>query len=477
MPQKTKNKLAASVYTDTDWEICELNESADNVVDGERILARVRGPMAVIDGKTLNNRWYPKACWENALLECKGRLEGGGLFGTVGHGVALDENTISSGQYSHKVTKLWIDEARGKVMGEILVLNTDAGRNVNVLMREGYKLAVSTRAYGDVKPGKGPGGSDLIDESNFYLQTVDFVVNPGYSEAYPQLVESQSTEQLKERAPMEEKLLESLTNEKVQITLNLNEALKENKSLLEENARLKAVAQAVNEHFGENAVKDMPMIAEGLRKWLQLEPFNRLGRQTNLFGNVNSSLKIQEALEHLHSVSKEYASLGSIEDLKKEKALCEKYAEFGSLEHVEQGYNLLKEYKQLGKTPKDIKESLEKSDKIVKVFRDVKRQMNAKKIAKQFNVNESAVLDMLKGAKAEAVIANLKKLTESKTIAQNLQAGATAPVTIPGTKKPGSESVTAKLFESIVPVGETDRQKANSAFFASLSRTRPGVKR
>ena len=142
----------------------QLFESTDKEPLPEGVIARVVGPMALLEGTSLNGRVYTPSLWEHGVAEARERLDEHGLFGTCGHKTPLNEATVAAGQISHKVVALWPNRKDGTLDGEIHILETDAGKNLNFMMRQGFPMAVSTRAYGEVLKGKGPRGTDLIDE-------------------------------------------------------------------------------------------------------------------------------------------------------------------------------------------------------------------------------------------------------------------------------------------------------------------------
>lgn len=209
------------------WKVVESkNESK---VDGKTILARVQGQFFLVNGESLNGRWYSESLWENCISNCQERFKNGGLFGTIGHDQPLDEDALRNGDISHTVTNLWIEDGKG--MGEILVLGTESGKQLEVCLRAGLPIPVSSRAYGKVS-GKGPNGSDLIDEKSFILETFDFVLSPGVPSAFPKVVENAKNHQ-QESLSMEKDVLEKLCEDKSQLQAQLAEVLTENKALVE----------------------------------------------------------------------------------------------------------------------------------------------------------------------------------------------------------------------------------------------------
>src|SRR5688572_21403643 len=113
------------------WNLCEsVDEVGKPTFDTNVFCARLRGPVALFDGVSLNNRYYSRALWDQVLQENLARLTEEGLFGVLGHERPIDEDAISNGDITHKVTSLWINENTKTVDGEILVLNSKSGREL-----------------------------------------------------------------------------------------------------------------------------------------------------------------------------------------------------------------------------------------------------------------------------------------------------------------------------------------------------------
>jgi len=174
----------------------------------EGVLAKVKGPSFFLDGFSRNGRFYPKSLWENALKnpETKDTLSRGLMFGCIGHpkDYSLDE-LLESGRVSHKVTDIYVDQKTGVGMAEYEILDTPSGRILNTVLRSGSEMYVSTRAFGGFtnktkdKDGK---KYKILDDSNFVIETIDFVIQPGFLETKPELMESlaEDFQELKEKS-------------------------------------------------------------------------------------------------------------------------------------------------------------------------------------------------------------------------------------------------------------------------------------
>jgi len=160
----------------------------------EEILGIVRGESFFGDSFSRNGRFYPKNLWSNALKnpDTKRNLERGLMFACIGHpeNYSLDE-LLASGAVAAKVAKIEYD---GKVgMVEYHILNTPAGRILNTIFRAGSKPYVSTRAFGSFSNEtveKDGMKYKKLNENDFEMESIDFVINPGFLGTNPELKES-----------------------------------------------------------------------------------------------------------------------------------------------------------------------------------------------------------------------------------------------------------------------------------------------
>lgn len=183
------------IYENHDVKGLVVSEAKGSTL-AEGVLAKVKGPSFFLDGFSRNGRFYPKKLWENALKnpETKSALTRGLMFGCIGHpkDYSLDE-LLESGKVSHKVTDIYIDKQTGEGIAEYEILDTPAGRILNTVLRSGSEMYVSTRAFGGFsnetksKDGK---KYKVLDVNNFVIESVDFVIQPGFLETNPTLVES-----------------------------------------------------------------------------------------------------------------------------------------------------------------------------------------------------------------------------------------------------------------------------------------------
>jgi len=324
-------------------------EEKKSDVDGQSVLAKVSGTFFVPGGVSRNNRYYPPELWEKVLGDdgIKSRLSDKRMIGTISHEQSLNDQALLDGKISHIITNL---EVRGDQdgFGEALILDTPAGRILNTMFRAGAKLFVSSRANGTFKQDKTEKGVPIVDPETYQLEAFDFVLDPGFLQAQPQLAESlKQLEQLgnvdkpanDKEGDIEmknlEKLLESVTVEKNQLQGDLDTAVKE-----------------VEKLKGDLAV------------------------QTDEANHLKDEIKKYEGIEEK---IKAYEEIGTVEEINKAMEIAEKeldaYKELGTSEEVkekmEKNDELIKKYEELGDTPEEIEEALDNTLKVVDAYTEL----------------------------------------------------------------------------------------------------------
>lgn len=120
-----------------------------------------------------NGRIYPVNEIRNAVETINRRIsENGPLVGESEHPEGIN---INIDRISHVIEEMWMDGPNG--YGKLRILGTPAGTVIRTLLEEGVKLGVSSRGEGQVD------GAGYV--SNFNIVTVDIVVNPSCTSAYP----------------------------------------------------------------------------------------------------------------------------------------------------------------------------------------------------------------------------------------------------------------------------------------------------
>jgi len=165
----------------------EFLESDKSEVDGVNVLGRVRGTGFIVEGASRNKRWYSRQLWESQLKQIQPRIENRQMLGYFGHESSNTDDNL--GNAALIVTSMEIPKSGSDGIIEYIIPATEAGQNLNALLRAGSKLSVSTRATGTTK-GKDKSGNEVLDPSTYKLHSVDIVANPGVARATPTLVEN-----------------------------------------------------------------------------------------------------------------------------------------------------------------------------------------------------------------------------------------------------------------------------------------------
>lgn len=340
------------------WTLDEsFVEETSGLVDGVYIIGRAVGPFFLIDGESRNRKFYSKKLWENAISKNQVSMAERSVLGSIGHDVKLDDQALREGLVSHIVTKLWIDEVAKVGMGEILILGTKVGRELNTLLRSKIKLAVSSRASGEVS-GRTSGGGEIVNPDTYVLEGFDFVRTPGVPIAYPKIVESHTSE-LPTKAITEEnkmaleQLVESLSSEKVQLTAQLDEALKATSA---EKVKATAAQQSL-----DLKIKEVDGLNESLKTTKSLN--EELQAKIKAYESLGTPEQITSSTKNLKEIVESYKELGSAEEISEafdeSTKLLAKFSELGSPEKVGEVFDLVEDYLTLGK-PENISESLTK---------------------------------------------------------------------------------------------------------------------
>jgi len=120
-----------------------------------------------------NGRIYEASDFIPKMNELLPKIEGHTLLGELDHPVNFD---VSLKNASHVIEKLEYDEKNDRVIGKIRLLNTDAGKQAQALVRDGIPLHISSRAAGQINPQT---GRVTLEK----LFTYDLVADPGFENA------------------------------------------------------------------------------------------------------------------------------------------------------------------------------------------------------------------------------------------------------------------------------------------------------
>lgn len=376
---------------------------------GFHILGRLTGPHFVPNGTSRNERYYSKALWEKVMNDSKTqqKLDRKLMFGTIGHADNFDvERFAREGLLSHVTVNMWIDESTGLGMAEDWILDTPAGRNLYAMSKAGCRFYTSSRAAGSFKSEK-YNGMPVVDEATYDLGGWDMVVDPGFLEADPSLVESlkkngitfgvQSISEKQTKnggTTMSVELIEKLTKEKIAMETGLREALQE-----------------------LNAYKKIgtpERIREALKAYMALGNPTEI---TKAFDLAETSIK------KLQGTVKKYEGLGSVPDIEKALQIAEKmlgkYKVLGTPEDIEEALDrataVFGEYKTLG-TPKEIDEALDKATSMAQTTKKQKNEAVAKRLSKAYKApykTAYALVEKLGAKDAEKMLKSLREEDES----------------------------------------------------------------
>ena len=383
-----------------------LQESEGNsVVDGVHILARVSGPSFFPDTTSRNNVHYPKEAWENAINdpEFQERLQNKLVFGTIGHDPEMTDNEVRNGIHSHIVSKVWIDE-NNIGMAEYLILNTEPGRVLNTLLRAGSRVSVSTRAYGGIQEDKSPTGAEIVDPTDFSLERIDFVIDPGYKQAKPILQEQNN----KENKTQEDNTMadvnvitEHLEKQVSFLTEQYNLSSKDAKELQKALTEAK-VNEAANkaELEGYRALGTMAKLQESVTKLAKFEELSEDPEELekNLEEGAETIEELTAEIERLQALKAELEAkvaendqVGT--DLEQTKTQLAEFDDLGSAEEirdllgtVEEVQEELDQYRELG-TVDEIKDAFEKIEK----FAEESEQAELQDLADEYGADAEAI--------------------------------------------------------------------------------------
>lgn len=447
----------------------KINESkTDSVVDGVNILARAVGPFFLVNGSSRNKRFYSEQLWEKALNRTAPIMQNGQMLGTIGHDQPLDEDALLKGLASHRVSKLWIEklpDGRKVGMGEILVLNTTAGRNLNTYLRGGVTFPVSSRAAGEYT-GRKVGDSEELNADTYQLQTFDFVRIPGVPTAVPKLVESHNPGE----APMPQDLreaLDELAQGKVRMQNDLDKLSQANQVLTSE-AKMHEMqlsqAQSREQDLSEKLQKAQLQIEELSANMTDSEKSmsERLQRAEEalqaleVYGTVSQITSVLKQLESYY----EEGVFESFEALNHKLEMLEQFEEIGTVEEVKaalEGANasldLLQKFEELGDY-ETVVAALEAAEAVVSDLEAAKAENEVRELAEKFEISTDDAKELLstmtREAAEKALAITAKKASKGESsIGERYTERSDEKSEVEDTT-PASESRASRLFGSMV---------------------------
>jgi hypothetical protein len=376
------------------WEVFEAEQDDTGTVDGVSILGRAIGPFFVVNGKSQNNRFYERRLWDRVLGEAGQTIGRGQMLGTIGHGQPLDDNALLEGKISHRISRLWIDEGKNLGMGEVLILNTPAGRTLNSYLRGGVQFPVSSRGYGKYN-GKMEDGTQIVDSDTYKLETFDFVRVPGIPNAIPAIVENKDsintrtkeskkiqkeeiektnsspiiedkyppiqvpekekqtvTETVKKVYKMDDNVLQKMTEEKIRLEEELQRALDANSQLAETLDALRSANEnleiAVDEYRNLGSIEEISAVMDVTEGMLHNRPMEEsdiaaLAEALEVYEELGTPEELEELFDKFESFINSYDDLGSPDELHealdRSVELLEAYNELGTPDEINEAFN------------------------------------------------------------------------------------------------------------------------------------------
>jgi len=178
----TEEQVKRSLAAFKDSFVLELKEAHKH----ERL--RVSGPAQVENLRNGNGRVYPTALWDSVLDESSDFMERVRNRQTLGELEHPSEGNTKLPRVSHLVEKVWRDS--GVIYAQHLIFRTPNGQIVEELYRAGAVPGVSSRGAGSTKSID---GVDVVEASDFVLDTWDFVAQPSVATARPSKIGESDT--------------------------------------------------------------------------------------------------------------------------------------------------------------------------------------------------------------------------------------------------------------------------------------------
>lgn len=177
-----------------------ISEAKSSEKSPFKLIGRVCGCIAPIDCMSRNGRLYEASHWPKILSnpELQERIASRKFFGMISHeNCPINDRNFKAGEISHICSLLEVrndDNGKPYLYGELDILDTPAGRILKAMYEGGAGLYVSTRAAGRLLESTRDGRPiKVVDPSNYYINSIDFVLNPGFLQAKPAF-EAVSTE-------------------------------------------------------------------------------------------------------------------------------------------------------------------------------------------------------------------------------------------------------------------------------------------
>lgn len=316
----------------------ESSKSNYPEVDGHNVLGVLSGVFFVPDGRSVNERFYPREFWEEVLAnpEVQNRIDDRVMFGTIGHeDKYVDDEDLAKGKVSHIITKLWIDEESGMGMGEALILGTDAGKNLYMLLKAGAKIKISSRAYGDYVQGKFHEGMPIMDAKSYRLEGFDVVLLPGFPQTQLSISESAKQSDIDNKLIIESVIkrrsenMASKSAKKVKSESSLESELRRSRCKAEsQTITLEKKVKELTEKLDAVTKERDTWKEEGTKLLKSYNRYNSLGTVKDLSSKLEKLSRFEEIAEEPEEIKK--AIVEATERVNKGKELFSMLEEAGS---------------------------------------------------------------------------------------------------------------------------------------------------
>jgi hypothetical protein len=149
------------------------NTDKENNLKKEEKPIKLSGNFLYYDNKNLNNRIYTRKMSEDIIEQFNKKIEEEGVFfGELGYPGKDNFTGIDLSNVSHEVEEIHLNEEQKSLAGTIKLLDTDKGKIVKELLKEGSPLSISCRprGVGDVNENN--------EIENFEIISFDLVPGP-----------------------------------------------------------------------------------------------------------------------------------------------------------------------------------------------------------------------------------------------------------------------------------------------------------
>lgn len=151
-----------------------VEQANSNLIISEKSdVIYLEGVFTEFKKRNRNGRIYEANDFIPKMNELLPKVEKHTLLGELDHPVNFD---VSLKNVSHVIEKLEYDETNDRVIGKIRLLNSEAGKQAQALVKDGIPLHISSRAAGQINPQT---GRVTLEK----LFTYDLVADPGFENA------------------------------------------------------------------------------------------------------------------------------------------------------------------------------------------------------------------------------------------------------------------------------------------------------